>query len=122
MNMKVWSNRKRPVRLFETDLNSITTNFCTEARHQKCVTQNICRAEEPQCEADKCRTAGMSHGKFITVELDGKIDEIIANRMKRDARVAKALAARLRACKPYKLTWEPAGGIKRATVRPKPVK
>ncbi len=116
MQLKVWSNRKRPVRLFETDLNTITTEFCTDARHRKCIAQNICRAEEPQFEVAKCETAGMSHNEWMTVDLYGSMDAKIAQRKKRDTRIAKALASRLRACKSYKLAWEPVGGVEKVVV------
>lgn len=106
MRMKVWSNNSGPVQLFETMHNTITTDFCTEERHKKCVETGICQGEEPQCETDECRTAGMDYHKRVSISVDGSPKQIVAFRKKLDARIKKALAARLKACKEYILTVE----------------
>ena len=108
MNLKVWSNRREPVRLFETGLNTITTNFCTDERHRKCLALGKCQAQEPRCEWDKCKMAGMSTHRYFNITTEGGgLGATIKISKDRDAKVVAALAKFLNQCRPYVLTWEP---------------
>lgn len=106
MNMKVWSNFKEVVDLSFSDLNTITTRFCTDKRHRKCLARGKCAAQEPQCESDRCKMAGTSLHKYIGVEVAGSMDQLIKFRKMLDEKIAARLAKDLNQCVPYVLSWE----------------
>jgi hypothetical protein len=106
MNMKVWSNFNRPVTLLEPKYNCVDTNFCTEKRHQKCVSLGICQAQQPRCGMDSRRMAKMKDDTYFDAIDKGNIDQIVAVRKKMDREIAIVLGALLERCRPYILSWE----------------